>query len=52
MGATGTCKTETLQILCFGLSNSIIPMFCADIKCDLSGVAMMDEAKDLLTARA
>lgn len=51
-GATGTGKTVTLQILAEGFSNAGIPVFCADIKGDLSGIAMMGEAKDFLTARA
>jgi DNA helicase HerA-like ATPase len=51
-GATGTGKTVTLQILAEGFSNAGVPVFCADIKGDLSGIAMMGEAKDFLTARA
>ncbi|MDQ2705490.1 MAG: DUF853 domain-containing protein, partial [Pseudomonadota bacterium] len=41
-----------LQILAEGFSNAGVPVFCADIKGDLSGIAMMGEAKDFLTARA
>lgn len=51
-GATGTGKTVTLQILAEGFSNAGVPVFCADIKGDLSGIAMMGEAKDFLVARA
>ena len=51
-GATGTGKTVTLQILAEGFSNQGVPVFCADVKGDLSGIAMMGEAKDFLTARA
>jgi DNA helicase HerA-like ATPase len=51
-GATGTGKTVTLQILAEGFSNAGVPVFCADIKGDLSGIAMRGEAKDFLTARA
>jgi DNA helicase HerA-like ATPase len=51
-GATGTGKTVTLQILAEGFSNQGVPVFCADIKGDLSGLAMMGEAKDFLLARA
>ncbi len=51
-GATGTGKTVTLQILAEGLSNAGVPVFCADIKGDLSGIAMMGDAKDFLVARA
>ena len=51
-GATGTGKTVTLQILAEGFSNQGVPVFCADIKGDLSGIAMMGETKDFLVARA
>lgn len=51
-GATGTGKTVTLQVLAEGFSNAGVPVFCSDIKGDLSGIAMMGEAKDFLTARA
>ncbi|MGB6119811.1 MAG: helicase HerA-like C-terminal domain-containing protein [Mesorhizobium sp.] len=51
-GATGTGKTVTLQILAEGFSNAGVPVFCADIKGDLSGVAAMGEAKDFLLQRA
>ena len=51
-GATGTGKTVTLQILAEGFSNQGVPVFCADVKGDLSGIAMMGEAKDFLVARA
>jgi DNA helicase HerA-like ATPase len=51
-GATGTGKTVTLQILAEGFSNAGVPVFAADIKGDLSGIAMKGEAKDFLTARA
>ncbi len=51
-GATGTGKTITLQILAEGFSNQGVPVFCADVKGDLSGIAMMGEAKDFLVARA
>ena len=51
-GATGTGKTVTLQILAEGFSNAGVPVFCADVKGDLSGISMMGEAKDFLVARA
>ncbi len=51
-GATGTGKTVTLQILAEGFSNAGVPVFAADIKGDLSGIAMMGEDKDFLVARA
>src|SRR6187200_2156056 len=51
-GATGTGKTVTLQVLAEGFSNAGVPVFAADIKGDLSGISMMGDAKDFLTARA
>ncbi len=51
-GATGTGKTVTLQILAEGFSNAGVPVFCADIKGDLSGISMMGEARDFLLKRA
>jgi uncharacterized protein len=51
-GATGTGKTVTLQILAEGFSNAGVPVFCADIKGDLSGIAAKGEPKDFLLARA
>jgi DNA helicase HerA-like ATPase len=39
-GATGTGKTVTLQILAQGFSDAGVPVFAADVKGDLSGVAM------------
>jgi DNA helicase HerA-like ATPase len=51
-GATGTGKTVTLQVLAEGFSNAGVPVFCADIKGDLSGVAAMGEFKDFLDKRA
>ncbi|MFW2586999.1 helicase HerA-like domain-containing protein [Sagittula sp. SSi028] len=38
-GATGTGKTVTLQILAEGFSNAGVPVFMADVKGDLSGMA-------------
>ena len=51
-GATGTGKTVTLQILAESFSNAGVPVFAADIKGDLSGIATMGEPKDFLTKRA
>src|ERR1043165_3755137 len=51
-GATGTGKTVSLQVMAEGFSNAGVPVFCADIKGDLSGIAMMGEAKDFLVKRA
>ena len=38
-GATGTGKTKTLQLLAGQLSKAGVPVFVADIKGDLSGIA-------------
>lgn len=51
-GATGTGKTVSLQILTEGFSNAGVPVFCADVKGDLSGLAAKGEAKDFLLKRA
>ncbi|CAD7045413.1 hypothetical protein RHAB21_03547 [Pseudorhizobium halotolerans] len=51
-GATGTGKTVTLQILAESFSNAGIPVFCSDIKGDLSGIAAAGEEKDFLLKRA
>ena len=39
-GATGNGKTVTLQVLAEGFSDAGVPVFCADIKGDLSGISM------------
>ncbi len=51
-GATGTGKTVSLQIMAEGFSRAGVPVFCADVKGDLSGIAMSGEPKDFLAARA
>ena len=51
-GATGTGKTVTLQILAEGFSAAGVPVFCADIKGDLAGLAVAGEPKDFLAERA
>src|SRR5688572_23929185 len=51
-GATGTGKTVSLQIMAEGFSRAGVPVFAADIKGDLSGIAAMGEAKDFLVKRA
>lgn len=51
-GATGTGKTVTLQILAEGFSRAGVPVFAADVKGDLSGIAAPGEMKDFLVARA
>jgi hypothetical protein len=39
-GATGTGKTVTLQVIAEGLSAAGVPVFLADVKGDLGGLAM------------
>ncbi|MCD7059412.1 helicase HerA-like C-terminal domain-containing protein [Pelagibacterium xiamenense] len=51
-GATGTGKTVTMQILAEGFSRAGVPVFCADIKGDVAGLAVAGEPKDFLAARA
>ncbi|MGW8176664.1 MAG: helicase HerA-like domain-containing protein [Stenotrophomonas sp.] len=52
-GATGTGKTVTLKILAEGFSRMGVPVFLADIKGDLSGLAVPGSgAKDLLQRAA
>ena len=51
-GATGTGKTVTLQVLAEGFSRAGVPVFAADIKGDLSGIAEPGEAKEAFVARA
>jgi uncharacterized protein len=51
-GVTGTGKTVTLQVIAEGLSRAGAPVFAADIKGDLSGVAAVGEKKDFILARA
>ena len=51
-GATGTGKTVTLQVLAEGFSRAGVPVFAADIKGDLSGIAEVGEPKDFLLKRA
>ena len=51
-GATGTGKTRTLQLLAEQLSAAGVPVFLADIKGDLSGLAVPGEAGDRISSRA
>jgi len=51
-GATGTGKTKTLQLMAEQLSAQGVPVFMADIKGDLSGMATPGVANDKVTARA
>ena len=50
-GATGTGKTRTLQLLAEQLSANGVPVFAADIKGDLSGVAAPGVSSEKLLAR-
>ncbi len=50
-GATGTGKTKTLQLMAEQLSAAGVPVFAADIKGDLSGLATPGAPSDKLTAR-
>ncbi|HJE51765.1 MAG TPA: DUF853 domain-containing protein [Tessaracoccus flavescens] len=50
-GATGTGKTVTLQVMAEALSNAGVPVFAADIKGDLSGMATAAEANEKILAR-
>lgn len=51
-GATGTGKTVTLQVMAQGFSDAGVPVFCADMKGDLAGIAVAGEPKSFLTERA
>src|SRR5881628_1116040 len=51
-GATGTGKTVTLQVMAEGFARAGVPVFAADIKGDLSGIAAPGEPKDFLVKRA
>lgn len=50
-GATGTGKTVTLQKLAESLSGIGVPVFMADVKGDLTGVAEEGQASEKLLAR-
>jgi DNA helicase HerA-like ATPase len=51
-GATGTGKTVTLQVLAEGFSSAGVPVFAADIKGDLSGIAAQGDSKPPFVKRA
>ncbi len=51
-GATGTGKTKTLQLMAEQLSAGGVPVFLADIKGDLSGLAAPGQSNDRVTTRA
>ena len=50
-GATGTGKTISLQVLAETFSNMGVPVFAADMKGDLSGVAKVGGNKESVTKR-
>ena len=51
-GATGTGKTKTLQLMAEQLSTAGVPVFLADIKGDLSGMAVAGKLDDNIGRRA
>ena len=51
-GATGTGKTVTLQTLAQGFSDAGVPVFAADIKGDLCGIAAAGAPNEKMLARA
>ncbi len=51
-GATGTGKTVTLQTMAEGFARAGVPVFAADIKGDLSGIAAAGAATDPFVKRA
>jgi uncharacterized protein len=50
-GATGTGKTKTLQLIAEQICAAGVPVFAADIKGDLSGIASPGQPNDKLIAR-
>ncbi len=50
-GATGTGKTVTLQVLAQALSDIGVPVFMADVKGDLSGMAKAGAPSNKMTQR-
>ncbi len=51
-GATGTGKTVSLLVLAEGFSRLGVPVFVADVKGDVAGLAMAGTAGDKITQRA
>jgi uncharacterized protein len=51
-GATGTGKTVSLQVMAEGFARAGVPVFAADIKGDLSGIAEVGVANDFILKRA
>jgi DNA helicase HerA-like ATPase len=50
-GATGSGKTVTLTVIAEGFSRIGVPVFMADVKGDVSGIAMAGAASDKLKQR-
>ncbi len=50
-GATGTGKTVTVKTIIQSMSDAGIPTFVADVKGDVSGIAVAGEASEKLVAR-
>jgi DNA helicase HerA-like ATPase len=50
-GSTGTGKTRTLQLLAEGCSRNGVPVFLADVKGDLAGMARAGVTNDRINAR-
>ena len=50
-GATGTGKTVTLMTLAEGFSRLGVPVFLADVKGDVAGLAVAGTLNDKLQAR-
>jgi hypothetical protein len=51
-GTTGTGKTKTLKLMAEQLSDAGVPVFLADIKGDVSGMAAPGVPSDRITKRA
>lgn len=51
-GATGTGKTVSLMVLAEGFSRLGVPVFMADVKGDVSGLALAGAADERILARA
>jgi DNA helicase HerA-like ATPase len=51
-GATGTGKTKSLQLIAEQLAAQGVPVFMADLKGDLSGVAVPGESNEKIARRA
>ena len=50
-GATGTGKTKALQVMAEQLSAAGVPVFLADIKGDVSGMAAAGEPNEKIAGR-